>query len=236
MTKELQDQVWATLPKEFKEEVKAEWLRALSRSDQESELIKRIFGHHNLTSGAESQPETQNKAKESETAFASDAQNNDDMEDKELNLCEILKGHEGLQIFSLIEGEVAIRYISLNRDGTSIQLGYYYRANGTFSGGDGTLCLLYPSRKAYLKYPLDARKAWQEWIDGQKPKRWTPQIGETIYWVKANLTVSQDRFNDYETQRKRRAAGNEFRTGKEAHRAAEALKQCLAKFNEENQQ
>ncbi|MDE5869050.1 MAG: hypothetical protein K2H18_02355 [Muribaculaceae bacterium] len=64
------------------------------------------------------------------------------------------------------------------------------------------------------------------------PKRWTPQIGERIFWVNANFTVSQDRFNDFETQRKRRAVGNEFKTGKEAQQAAEAVRETLEKFHE----
>lgn len=68
-----------------------------------------------------------------------------------------------------------------------------------------------------------------------EPMRWTPQIGETIFWVNANLTVSQDRFNDYGTQRKRRAAGNEFKTAKEAEQFAEAVRKCFEQIQKDNQ-
>lgn len=54
MTKELQNQAWSVLPKEFKEEVK----KIYNADDplvcrEENELLDYIFGEHNLTSDAE---------------------------------------------------------------------------------------------------------------------------------------------------------------------------------------
>ena len=57
MTKELQDHVWSILPKEFKEEVKEIYLNAVVHHpcgyNYKTDLLKYLFGRHNLTSDAE---------------------------------------------------------------------------------------------------------------------------------------------------------------------------------------
>lgn len=57
MTKELQDHVWSILPKEFKEEVNEIYLNAVVRHpcgyNYKTDLLKYLFGIHNLTSDAE---------------------------------------------------------------------------------------------------------------------------------------------------------------------------------------
>ncbi|MDE6242955.1 MAG: hypothetical protein K2M14_02975, partial [Muribaculaceae bacterium] len=72
----------------------------------------------------------------------------------------------------------------------------------------------------YEKYPLDAYSAWQEWKEARKPKRWEPLPGERFFFVNAAGMVSQDfcrtEEESNEMQLKRRAVGNEFRTGKSA--------------------
>lgn len=54
---ELIDKAWACLPKEFKEEVKEIYLNAVVRHpggyNHKTDLLKYLFGHHNLTSDAE---------------------------------------------------------------------------------------------------------------------------------------------------------------------------------------
>ena len=61
MTKELQDHVWSILPKEFKEEVKEVYLNAVEHHpcgyNHKTDLLKYLFGHHNLTSDAEGEDE-----------------------------------------------------------------------------------------------------------------------------------------------------------------------------------
>lgn len=57
MNKELQNLIWAILPKEFREEVKKIYNREIGRNDYEAGVIPdtlvELFGHHNLTSDAE---------------------------------------------------------------------------------------------------------------------------------------------------------------------------------------
>ena len=56
MTKELQDHVWSILPKEFKEEVKEIYSNAITYHpcgyNHKTDLLKYLFGRHNLTSDA----------------------------------------------------------------------------------------------------------------------------------------------------------------------------------------
>lgn len=56
MTKELQDLAWRVLPKEFKEEVNEIYLNAVEHYpcgyNHKTDLMKYLFGHHNLTSGS----------------------------------------------------------------------------------------------------------------------------------------------------------------------------------------
>lgn len=57
MTKELQDHVWSILPKEFKEEVNEIYLNAVEHHpcgyNHKTDLMKYLFGRHNLTSDAD---------------------------------------------------------------------------------------------------------------------------------------------------------------------------------------
>lgn len=67
-------------------------------------------------------------------------------------------------------------------------------------------------------------------------ERWTPKPGERFFYVNATGTVSQDFCrHDYEgneIQLKRRAVGNEFRTGKEAYVAAEKIRKVFESMHE----
>ncbi len=166
----------------------------------------------------------------------------ENMEEKELNLAELLKGCENTEFFSISVGKVTFKAIYDYDDTHKVRtirkdaVGNEYNVNFHSDGRRNKAGLqdLYPSEDLLRKYPLDAYSAWMEWKETRKPKRWTPQIGERIFWVNDNLTVSQDRFNNFETQRKRRAVGNEFKTGKEAQQAAKAVMETLAKFQEKS--
>lgn len=103
----------------------------------------------------------------------------DDMETKELNLCEMLKGHEGETFYSPICGEIEINQIieldngqliveaqaiNPHKDGGYSVVGF--DAQGKYN--EHGQCTLYPSRALYERYPLDAKKAWSEWREAQK--------------------------------------------------------------------
>lgn len=97
-------------------------------------------------------------------------QEKNDMEEKELNLCELLKGCEGEKFYSLVVGECVLNGV--------VQSGTLYpiKLNSSFYVEDGRFTLagaqvVYPSRALYEKYPLDAKKAWAEWAESRKPKR-----------------------------------------------------------------
>ena len=61
MNKKLQDYVWSILPKEFKEEVNEIYLNAVEHHpcgyNHKTDLLKYLFGIHNLTSDAEGEDE-----------------------------------------------------------------------------------------------------------------------------------------------------------------------------------
>ena len=94
------------------------------------------------------------------------------MEEKELNLCELLAYQDLSGTYSPIYGEVRVTDIACDRlvitpehsSDNNVEL----FPDGRFSkNGD---CLLFPSRALYEKYPLDAYSAWMEWKAERKPK------------------------------------------------------------------
>ncbi|MBD5374340.1 MAG: hypothetical protein HDR77_02535 [Bacteroides sp.] len=159
------------------------------------------------------------------------------MEVKDLNLCELLKGCEGEEFYSLMHGKV--RFMTIGADGFvmfDLPESFSVYDNGKYDLNAEVI--IYPSRALYEKYPLDAKKAWDEWANERKPKRWTPQIGERFFFVNAAGTVSQDfcrsEIESNGMQLKRRAIGNEFQTGKDAEAFAKIFREALTKFHEEN--
>lgn len=93
-------------------------------------------------------------------------------ETKELNLCELLKGHEGETFYSPIFGERKFVGIEEGMD-YPISFGeaeyYDFGIDGCWS--DGGLPVLFPSRALYEQYPLDPYAAWMKWQEEQK-KHW----------------------------------------------------------------
>lgn len=83
-----------------------------------------------------------------------------------LNIREILKGHKNHKCYSPLCGECELHTSFI--DASNL----FKSENGKrilfFDDGRcnaGGVCLLFPSRELYEKYPLDAAKAWEEWID-----------------------------------------------------------------------
>ncbi|MDE5858539.1 MAG: hypothetical protein K2H32_09320 [Muribaculaceae bacterium] len=157
------------------------------------------------------------------------------MEEKELNLCELLAYQDLSGTYSPIYGEVRVTDIAC--DGLVITSEHSSDNNielfpdGRFSkNGD---CLLYPSLALYEKYPLDPYSAWMEWKESRQPKRWRAKKGER-YWVvdsvcepvsyqESNVIFDDDCYK----------VGNYFRTEEEAEEATKLVKETLLKFHED---
>ena len=93
-------------------------------------------------------------------------ENKETMKEKELNLCELLKGCVGKEVYSLLEGVTFIRNVG-NALITTTENNNYTEIGSIYVGG---VCLLYPSKELYEKYSLDAYSAWMEWKESRKPK------------------------------------------------------------------
>lgn len=106
---------------------------------------------------------------------------------KHLNLCEILKGHEGETFYSPIAGDVKLLEI-VNNCVLRIDFGAYNEMSDTFilplySNGtfreDGEI-MLFPSKD---------QRDWNKWVEEQKPE--APKIPKTCSdIIKANETSS----------------------------------------------
>lgn len=161
---------------------------------------------------------------------------NDNMEEKELDLCDILKGHEGEEFFSPIIGDCKLRnmtneYIYMTHLNN---LSYCFHIDGRRENSG--LCVLYPSRESYLKYPLDAKKAWMEWLEEQKPKSWRAEDGEE-YWFFDRTYTPQSTTDEYTLEDELKYdSGNYFKTPELCQQAAEAVEATLEQFHKDNQQ
>jgi hypothetical protein len=97
----------------------------------------------------------------------------EDMETKELNLCELLKGHEGGKFYSLAHGEVTLDHVSPTIDSCIVVKKRnggeerFYRNGRWLRYG---VVMLFPSRALYEQYPLDPLKAWMKWQEEQNIK------------------------------------------------------------------
>lgn len=159
------------------------------------------------------------------------------MEEKELNLCELLKGCEGEEFWSPMFDAVRLSRIDLDdekplffnwKDGV-----IYTRPNGVMY--KNTRPIIFPSRALYEKYPLDPYSAWMEWKSERKPKRWRAKQNESHWFIEATGEVSKGKDNYYSDCDNCWMFGNYFRTEKEARQAAEAVRETLMKIQEQNQ-
>lgn len=97
----------------------------------------------------------------------------EEVEAKELNLCELIGDRDGIHVYCPTCGEVTLQAWSRGKNtkplifaqnDTSIVVRTF--ANGkAYAGGE---CIIYPSRVLYEKYPLDAKAAWDVWEEEQK--------------------------------------------------------------------
>ena len=123
------------------------------------------------------------------------------MEEKELNLCELLKGHEGEEFYLLDCGNVILDVIQTNNlRGDSVTFLSLHSTN--FDSGSIIInpngkrkvygsVILYPSRALYEKYTLDPYSAWMEWKEERNPnKKYRLSINWTI-----NEMENEDDYN-----------------------------------------
>lgn len=166
------------------------------------------------------------------------------MEEKELNLCELLKGCEGEEFYLLDCGNATLDGIQTNNSrGDSIK--FLSLRSTNFNSGSIIInpngkrkaygsVILYPSRTLYEKYPLDPYSAWMEWQSERKPKRWRAEEGEE-YW---RLTDCGDVENEVDSRdgwdNNCYQFGNYFRTEEEVQQVAEAVRECLMKFHKDH--
>ncbi len=98
--------------------------------------------------------------------LSQDVANCDKPEDKELNLSELLKGHEGETFYSPIVGDCTLKAIT---DYIHIAVNdhpsYCFFLDGRREKSGAVV--FFPSRALYEQYPLDAYTAWSVWDDKQ---------------------------------------------------------------------
>ena len=168
-----------------------------------------------------------------------DNQLKNNMEDKELNLYELLK--VGDTIYSPVFGERIVRAIMSDRlcDSTFI----CYKNGKIWEYGEP---IVFPSKELYEKYPLDAYSAWMEWASERKPKRWRAKSSAGVavseceghwedysYWyITSDGVIAQEEEMNCKADNLRYKLGNYFRTKEEAEQAAEAVRDMLEKFHE----
>lgn len=120
------------------------------------------------------------------------------METKELNLAELLKGHEGEEFFLTTMGTVIFHGVSEQ----SIQFKPNKTAKDTYllsSTGkmrDNGVILAYPSRVLYEQYPLEPYTAWMKWKEEQQVRNLRIILTAPDFernYVKMNFRTPADR-------------------------------------------
>ena len=169
-----------------------------------------------------------------------DNQLKDNMEEKELNLVELLKGCEGETFYSRAYGEVALNEIVRDYRPNAPEIKVYTpdpQSDRVWFLRDGRKHRngkvdLYPSEDLLKKYPFDGRAAWQEWSEARKPKRWYPQHGEELWHLNLSLnpqkTYSKIPYSQWDGEL------NCFQTEELCQQAAEEIREYLKKFHEKN--
>lgn len=183
------------------------------------------------------------KPEDSNVNQSQEPANCDNSEDKELNLRELLKGHEGEEFFLLSCGNAQLDSIAFDKEYYPFEFKQilskrtqYVQRTKEGKVYDSGVVDIYPSRTLYEQYPLDAKKAWAIWIEQQTPKRWRAKNGEEYYWVDStdtdvmvNRTV--DKFET--TDNKCYELGNYFRTKEDAEYAAKEIRKTLDRVREQ---
>ncbi len=194
----------------------------------------------------ENKPERMRKNKQDLSRSVN--QKTEDMEEKELNLVELLEGHTEELFYSPYFGEVEVN-IECDKCFPIVVNGEHLTIDGRLYLNDDCMPSIYPSRALYEKYPLDARAAWAEWAESRKPKRWRAKSSAGIavseckshwedytYWyLTDDCIVAQEEEIGCKKDNNRYNLGNYFRTEEEAHQAAEEVRKALLSLQNSKQ-
>ncbi len=140
--------------------------------------------------------------------------------EKELDLCELLKGCEGVEVFLPDEGEYIITEVFDNE--IILDKG----SKRTRLVGESLIltptgfAYAYPSKDSFIKHPLDAYSAWQDWKEVRKPKY--------VLQVQMRLISNHGKtIEDYECVEVEMS-------DIDLTQAAEAVRECLMKLYEQH--
>lgn len=217
METKLQDQAWVSLPENFKKEARRLYCKGLIINGTDGAdrpirhapvLLSVLFGDHNLTAEPDTKNGTMDDTKRTK--------------ETELNLCELLKGCEGMEFYSPICGKCEFEKFDKNCFGQDLifvngdDILYAFFPNGTYA--DGGELMLFPSKDC---------RTWDGW---QPPKkRWKPKDGEDYYYIDPNGNVESCCTYDEGTF----SFNNYFRTSEQAEEAAKRIRELLEKYHDE---
>lgn len=158
----------------------------------------------------------------------------DKAEGKELDLTQLLKGHEGEKFYCTMFGEVPFVCIIPNPKPFErpIKVDAFQLTSDGKYGLDGE-CILFPSRALYEQYPLEPQRAWAVWSEQQKPKRWRANNGDFYWCVDSDGSPASSEENGLIYDDRKYSVGNYFRTESDAEYAAQEVKKCLELVQEE---
>lgn len=190
-------------------------------ADLINHMLRQLFGSKCLPDELEQGLE-QTSVQVEESEAEPTTQTNDNMEEKELNLGEILKDYIGDTFFHPHYGDVEVEkvtsFIFLRvGDGTTLSIP---KTDCLYATG---MAFLYPDAESLKKYPFDGKVAWQEFVEANKP---TYKIQGILQIFEDGALVDEIDLPDVD-----------FKSLDLAQQAAEAVKKCLEDFHSKlNQQ
>lgn len=166
-----------------------------------------------------------------------DSGNSHKPEDKELDLCELLKGCEGMEFYSPICGEIELEkatnteliFLLDEEDGCTIEFNTQgrYKIGTLDDGGRYVTFDLMPSSELML-YPSKEVRTWDGW---QPPKkRWKLKKGDAIFYVDSDFEIIKGECPSDDYIMADLAC---FRTQEQAEEAAKRVREVLEKYHDE---
>lgn len=154
-----------------------------------------------------------------EMVFGSNIASDIEHEDDEFNLLNYIdESIVGIKFYSLLFGSVKFEGIDKFTHSDTFKDILCERGNynvdGTYSK-DGKICVLWPSLELYQKYPLEPKKAWNEWKESRNQK-WRANTGEDFWTIKNTGKVISYIENYGDEINHLYEIGNYFKTKEEA--------------------
>lgn len=168
---------------------------------------------------SELEPYTESEAKPTEIGGVKE-------ETKELDLCELLKGCEGMEFYSPYLGNCILDDLDWGDDDHCIRLNN--KENGLWVAipacghEEGGELMLYPSKDC---------RTWEGWRPPRE--RWKPKDGDAYYWFDSHDHVRNYCWNNDTIDNSMFTSDNCFRTEEQAKEAAKRIRETLEKYHEE---